>query len=100
MPARQRRIGGDVSTSNAERNAAAGIDGEIAGDQVEQRRLAGAIGPDDAERLARLQRERDLVGDPESAEALGDVIEGEDQYRPPPGDRADVAAPARSRRIK
>src|ERR1700691_2648846 len=50
---------------------------ERAADAIDQRALAGAIGPDKADALARIDRDRNAIKCDKAAEALAEVVDGE-----------------------
>src|ERR1700733_14585724 len=48
-----------------------------AADAIDQRALARAVGSDEADALARIDRERDAIERDKAAEALAEIVDGE-----------------------
>ena len=76
----------------------AGARPQLPEDAVEQGRLAAAVGADDAENLALVDLERHAVDGDDAAEALSEIVHGEDgAHRAPSRCVAASAGPAPSR---
>ena len=94
--ARHRRRVGHLA---ADESDAAGIDGNIAGDQIEQRRLARAVRPDNAKRLAFAQRQSSPPRRPSARRSsCRRLFERQDRHRWPHSSQRSMAGPARAKR--
>ena len=91
------RASGARVTSSAVEEDAAGVRGELAGDQVDQRGLAGAVRADQRVAGAARQGDRDVAGDLERAEALRERFGAEARVI---GRRVDVSRARPARRAR